>query len=115
MSVTRLYSLCQYLTHIAGTCGHVFVCEGCGKYFRTDNSMNRHKKLMYGKPGHKKNFRNSLSVERATGSRPPQQDHPQVGREEDHILGMCCYWNNLVCKVLCFVYFFYLGVYKLSL
>ena len=26
--------------------GHVFVCEGCGKTFKTNDSCNRHKKLV---------------------------------------------------------------------
>ena len=30
--------------------GHVFVCEGCGKTFKTDASLNRHKKLVCSKP-----------------------------------------------------------------
>ena len=46
--------------------GNVFACKGCGKYFRTNNSMNRHKKEMYGRPDHRKNFRNFQSGESAT-------------------------------------------------
>ena len=32
----------------------VFVCNGCGKKFETYNSINRHKKLVCGKPHHRK-------------------------------------------------------------
>ena len=35
--------------------GHVFVC----KKFKTNNSINRHKKLVCGKPHHRKSFCNS--------------------------------------------------------
>ena len=38
--------------------GKVFVCEGCGKTFKTSDSLNRHKKFVCGKPRHRKNFNN---------------------------------------------------------
>ena len=40
--------------------GHVSVCEGCGKRFKTNDSLKRHKMLVCGKPRHRKNF-NELS------------------------------------------------------
>ena len=38
--------------------GHVFVCKGCSKKFKTSNSINRHKKLFGCKPHHRKSFCN---------------------------------------------------------
>ena len=37
---------------------HVFVCKGCGKKIKTNNSINRHKKLFGFKPHHRKGFFN---------------------------------------------------------
>ena len=36
--------------------GHVFACKGCGKKFNPNNSINRHNKLVHGKPHHRKSF-----------------------------------------------------------
>ena len=36
--------------------GKSFVCEGCGKTFKTGDTLNRHKKTVCGKPRHRKNF-----------------------------------------------------------
>ena len=38
--------------------GHVFVFKGCGEKFKTNNSINRHKKLFACKPHHRKSFCN---------------------------------------------------------
>ena len=38
--------------------GHVFVCKGCGKKFKTNNSINRRKKLFHFKAHHRKSFCN---------------------------------------------------------
>ena len=53
MSLTRLSNVCQRLssTRFSST---VAMC--CGKKFKTDSSMNRHKKLAWGKLRHRKNF-----------------------------------------------------------
>ena len=34
--------------------GHAFACKGCGKKFNPNNSINRHNKLVCGKPQHRK-------------------------------------------------------------
>ena len=36
--------------------GKSFICEGCGKTFKTGDSLNRHRKSVCGKPRHRKNF-----------------------------------------------------------
>ena len=45
---------------------HVFVCKGCGNTFKTNNSINRHKKLVCGKPHHRKSFCNFSMWARTT-------------------------------------------------
>ena len=39
--------------------GHVFACKGCGKKFNRNNSINRYKKLVNGKPHHRQVFATS--------------------------------------------------------
>ena len=46
--------------------GHVFVCKGCGKKFQINNSINRHKKFVCGKPHHMKSFATSPCGARTT-------------------------------------------------
>ena len=36
--------------------GHGFACSGCGKKFNPNNSINRHNKLVCGKPHHRKSI-----------------------------------------------------------
>ena len=36
--------------------GHVFACKGCCKNFNCNNSINRHNRLVCGKPHHRKSF-----------------------------------------------------------
>ena len=38
--------------------GHVLVCKGCGKKFKTHNNINKHKKIFGFKPHHRKSFCN---------------------------------------------------------
>ena len=58
MSVTNLSSLLQMPSQhkIWQHSGHVFACKGCGKKFNPNNSINRHKKLVWGKTHHRKSF-----------------------------------------------------------
>ena len=60
MSVTKLSSLCQRLTgtKFGSTVAMCVVCKGCCKKFKTNNSINRYKKLVCGKPHHRKSFFN---------------------------------------------------------
>ena len=66
-AVTSLPSPNQHKTwqHI----GHMFLCKGCGKKFKT----NRHKKLVCGRPRHRKRFFNFSMW----GNDHCQGDHPQ--------------------------------------
>ena len=45
------HKICQHSSH-------VFVCKGCGKKFSPNNNINRHNKLVYGKPHHRKSLCN---------------------------------------------------------
>ena len=36
--------------------GNVFTCKGCGKMLNPSNCINRHNKLVCGKPHHRKSF-----------------------------------------------------------
>ena len=57
---------------------HVFDYKGRGKMFKTSNSINRHKKIVYGKPHHRKNVGNFFMW----GKDHHCDDHPQSQSDE---------------------------------
>ena len=47
--------------------GHMFFCKGCGKKFKTNNSINRRKMVFGCKPHHRKRFCNSFMWDKGGG------------------------------------------------
>ena len=56
--------------------GNVFTSKGCGKKFNPNNSINRHNKLVCGKPHHRKTFCHFSE----RGKNHNCEDHPQYER-----------------------------------
>ena len=83
--------------------GHMFVCNGCGKKFKTNNSINRPEKLCYFKPHHRKSLCNCSMW--AKGGGEEKDGSVQLQEEGRHPLQMEILYFYFLTQKLCNVYF----------
>ena len=89
---------------------HMFVCKGCGKKLKTNNSINRSKKLFHFKLHHRKSFCNFSMWGKGEGEE--KDVSVQLQEEGKHPLQskLEIYYLLLSYTQLCNVYFFRLHV-----